>query len=76
MPPFAGEGANMAMLDALELSECLTGDKYNTLQEAITFYEINMCKRAAITTQESLKNGERMHSENALNMMLNMFSRQ
>jgi len=74
MPPFAGEGANMAMLDALELSECLTSDKYDTLQEAISFYEINMRKRAAIAAQESLENGERMHSEAALNTMLNMFS--
>ncbi len=74
MPPFAGEGANMAMLDALELSECLTSDKYNTLLEAISFYEINMRKRAVIAAQESLENGERMHSEGALNTMLNMFS--
>jgi 2-polyprenyl-6-methoxyphenol hydroxylase-like FAD-dependent oxidoreductase len=76
MPPFAGEGANMAMLDALELSECLTSGKYNTLQEAITFYEKNMRERAAMAAQESLENGERMHSEGALNMMLNMFSGQ
>lgn len=76
MPPFAGEGANMAMLDALELSECLTSDKYNSLQEAISFYEINMRKRAALAAQESLENGERMHSEGALNTMLNMFSGQ
>jgi len=73
MPPFAGEGANMAMLDALELSECLTDDKYNTLQEAISIYEINMRYRASIAAKESLENGERMHSEGALNMMLNMF---
>lgn len=73
MPPFAGEGANMAMLDALELSECLTSDKYENLQEAISFYEMNMRKRAAIAAQESLENGERMHSEDALNTMLNMF---
>lgn len=73
MPPFAGEGANMAMLDALELSESLTSDKHQTLQEAISFYEINMRKRAAIAAQESLENGERMHSESALNNMLDMF---
>lgn len=76
MPPFAGEGANMAMLDALELSECLTSDKYDTLQEAISFYEINMRRRAAMAAQESLENGKRMHSEGALNTMLNMFSGQ
>ena len=74
MPPFAGEGVNMAMLDALELSECLTSDKYNTLQEAISFYEIHMRKRAAMAAQESLENGERMHSENALQIMLDFFS--
>lgn len=75
MPPFAGEGANMAMLDALELSECLTSGKYNTLQEAISFYEVNMRNRAAIAAKESLENGERMHTEKTLTAMLNMFSR-
>lgn len=74
MPPFAGEGANMAMLDALELSECLTSSAYNTLQEAISFYEINMRKRAAAAAQESLENGEKMHSEDALNTMLEFFN--
>ncbi len=74
MPPFAGEGANMAMLDALELSECLTDDKHTTLQEAIAFYEINMRKRSTEAAQESLENGERMHSKDALNIMLDFFS--
>ena len=74
MPPFAGEGVNIAMLDALELSECLTSDKYDTLQEAISFYEINMRKRAAIAAKESLDNGEHMHNENALTTMLEFFS--
>jgi 2-polyprenyl-6-methoxyphenol hydroxylase-like FAD-dependent oxidoreductase len=73
MPPFAGEGANMAMLDALELSECLTSDKYRTSQDAISFYEINMRKRAAIAADESLKNGELMHSQGALEKMLTAF---
>jgi len=74
MPPFAGEGANMAMLDALKLSECLTSDKYATLQEAISIYEIDMRKRAATAAHESLENGERMHSEGALDTMLQFFS--
>lgn len=73
MPPFAGEGANMSMLDALELSENLTLDKYQSLKEAISEYEINMQKRASKATQESLENGEKMHSENALETMLEFF---
>lgn len=75
MPPFAGEGANMAMLDALELSECLTSGKYSTLQEAIAAYEITMRKRAATAAKESLENGDRMHSKDALKTMLDFFSR-
>ena len=73
MPPFAGEGANTSMFDALELSECLTDDKYNTLQEAISFYEVSMRKRAAKAAKQSLENGGRMHSEGALEKMLTVF---
>ncbi|PZU87840.1 MAG: 2-polyprenyl-6-methoxyphenol hydroxylase [Chryseobacterium sp.] len=74
MPPFAGEGANMAMLDALELSKCLTSEKYNSLTEAISVYEKNMQKRASIAAKESLENGKLMHSENALETMLEFFT--
>lgn len=74
MPPFAGEGANMAMLDALELSECLTSGKYNSLKEAISVYEKNMQKRASVAAKESVENGELMHSENALATMLAFFN--
>ncbi len=73
MPPFAGEGANTSMLDALELSECLTSDKFNTVQQAISFYEVSMRKRAAKAAKRSLENGERMHSEGALEKMLTVF---
>jgi 2-polyprenyl-6-methoxyphenol hydroxylase-like FAD-dependent oxidoreductase len=74
MPPFAGEGVNMAMLDALELSICLTSDSIPTLKDAIETYETTMRKRAAKMAQESLENGVRMHSEEALSTMLDFFS--
>jgi 2-polyprenyl-6-methoxyphenol hydroxylase-like FAD-dependent oxidoreductase len=74
MPPFAGEGVNMAMLDALELSEVLTSSQFNTIESAIAEYETNMFKRASKIAQESLENGERMHSENALTTMLDFFN--
>ncbi|HEX8607391.1 MAG TPA: NAD(P)/FAD-dependent oxidoreductase, partial [Pedobacter sp.] len=70
MPPFAGEGANMAMLDALELSECLTSGQFISIKEAIASYESNMRKRAADATLESLENGEKMHSATALTDMM------
>jgi 2-polyprenyl-6-methoxyphenol hydroxylase-like FAD-dependent oxidoreductase len=73
MPPFAGEGVNMAMLDALELSECLISDKFETMQEAIAFYETAMRKRATIAAKESLENGYLMHSEDSLDKMLEFF---
>jgi 2-polyprenyl-6-methoxyphenol hydroxylase-like FAD-dependent oxidoreductase len=74
MPPFAGEGANMAMLDALELATCLTSEKYINMQEAIAAYEAAMRIRAAAATKESLVNGARMHAEMALQDMLEFFS--
>jgi 2-polyprenyl-6-methoxyphenol hydroxylase-like FAD-dependent oxidoreductase len=74
MPPFAGEGVNMAMLDALELSELLTSEEHQSLQDAVCIYEVNMQTRASLIAKQSLENGERMHSENALNTMLEFFS--
>lgn len=74
MPPFAGEGVNMAMLDALELGKNLISKDFPDMQSAIAAYEMQMKKRASEATQESLANGDWMHGENALNMMLNMFS--
>jgi 2-polyprenyl-6-methoxyphenol hydroxylase-like FAD-dependent oxidoreductase len=73
MPPFAGEGVNVAMLDALELSQILCNEEYDDIKTAITSYENQMRSRAAMSAKESLINGERMHSENALNDMLAFF---
>ncbi len=73
MPPFAGEGANIAMLDALKLSDCLCNENFSDIQTAIASYENQMRKRAAEAAQESLENGDRMHSAGALEKMLAFF---
>jgi len=73
MPPYAGEGVNMAMLDALELSEHITNNAYKDVQSAIAAYEKQMRKRASETAQMSLENTDWMHEENALDKMMKMF---
>lgn len=75
MPPFAGEGVNMAMLDALQLSEALTNPSFADTQKAIEEYEKKMFKRFEKIGQMTLFNTEWMHQPNALNDMLSMFSK-
>ena len=74
MPPFAGEGVNMAMLDALELSESLTDRNSTTLHDSLLIYETSMRRRASQIAKESLDNGEIMHHVDALSNMSSFFS--
>ncbi|MEO7044758.1 MAG: NAD(P)/FAD-dependent oxidoreductase [Ferruginibacter sp.] len=74
MPPFAGEGVNMAMLDALELSTQLTNNEHKNLQTAIAAYEDQMRITASHAAKGSLENTEWMHGKNAIEIMLQMFS--
>ncbi|MDJ1503016.1 NAD(P)/FAD-dependent oxidoreductase [Xanthocytophaga agilis] len=69
MPPYAGEGVNMAMLDALELSECLTSEKFPDLQAAIAQYEKQMCTRASEAAQMTLDSTAMLHSPEAITFM-------
>lgn len=73
MPPFAGEGVNMAMLDALELSECLLNPAFDNTRAAITHYEQQMRQRASAAAKMTLEQTESLHSEQALDNMLKMF---
>ncbi len=75
MPPFAGEGVNMAMLDALELSEVLTSSDFSSIKDAFEHYEIKMRERASKMAKESLVNGDRMHATDALENMLSFFQK-
>lgn len=72
MPPYAGEGVNMAMLGALELSQCLTNDTYPDTLSAIAAYEAQMCIRASETGAMTLASTEALHSPDALSFMIDI----
>ena len=74
MPPFAGEGVNMAMLDALELSNCLLNENFTNTQEAIAAYENKMRSRASVVAKETMEQTEVFHSADALSKMLGFFN--
>lgn len=73
MPPYAGEGVNMAMLDALELSECLTDPSCKDLYAAIAGYEKKMLARFATIGAITMGQTASLHSRDALDNMLKMF---
>lgn len=72
MPPYAGEGVNMAMQDALELSLHLTD--HEDVATAIAQYEHNMRKRASAMAQLTLEQTELLHSPDAIRNMLAVVS--
>jgi 2-polyprenyl-6-methoxyphenol hydroxylase-like FAD-dependent oxidoreductase len=74
MPPFAGEGVNMAMLDALELSQCLLNDDFPDTHIAIAAYEKQMRIRAAETAQMSIVSTDALHSPDAINFLMEVMS--
>ncbi|MDH6251423.1 2-polyprenyl-6-methoxyphenol hydroxylase-like FAD-dependent oxidoreductase [Chryseobacterium sp. H1D6B] len=74
MPPYAGEGVNMAMQDAFELADCLTDNEFTEVQSAISHYEKQMQKRASEVTEDTLKNTEMLHSKDAVEQMVNMMN--
>jgi len=74
MPPYAGEGVNMAMLDALQLSASLTSEEFTDLQSAIAHFEKQMFARFAEVGKETMDNTDWMHSPDGLKKILDMFN--
>lgn len=70
MPPFAGEGVNMAMLDAVELSHCLLDDNYADTHAALATYEHQMRTRAAEIAQITMVSTEALHSPKAIEYLM------
>lgn len=73
MPP-SGEGVNLAMLDALELSENLTSHTFKDLKTAIASYEEVMRERASEEAKESIEMKEWMHAEGAQEKIIEIFN--
>lgn len=65
MPPFTGQGANLAMLDAVELAECLTLGGYTTPTEAIRAFEQKMLSRMQEAIHATLASQDLIISPNA-----------
>lgn len=74
MPPYAGEGANQALADALELYEVLTSKQFENMKDAIGFFERKMCSRISEITQITLQQTEAMHHENNLQLLMDFFN--
>ncbi|MEZ0540018.1 FAD-dependent oxidoreductase [Fibrella arboris] len=72
MPPYAGEGVNMAMLDALDLAQCLTGD-FPDVASAMATFETRMLTRAADVTNVTLRQTEALHAPDGLDRLLTLF---
>lgn len=73
MPPFAGEGANVAMQDSFELAEVLLSVQFSDIKTALAHFEKDMVMRGASATQQTLDNTEKMFAKNGLEQMVSFF---
>jgi 2-polyprenyl-6-methoxyphenol hydroxylase-like FAD-dependent oxidoreductase len=71
MPPYAGEGVNMAMLDALVLSKSLLN--YDTPGDAIAAYEGEMFSRMRSMTADTMVNTEIFYAPDACERVVALF---
>ncbi len=71
MPPYAGEGVNMAMMDALVLSKLLLSEKTPTA--AIAAYETEMFARMHEITADTMVNTEMFYAPDAAERVVALF---
>ena len=71
MPPYAGEGVNMAMLDALVLSRLLLSEASSS--SAIATYEEEMFARMRHMTADTMANTEMFYAPDAADRVVALF---
>ena len=71
MPPYAGEGVNMAMLDALVLSKLLLSEDMPS--GAISAYEAEMFDRMRRMTEDTMVNTEMFYARDASDRVVALF---
>ena len=71
MPPYAGEGVNMAMLDALVLSKFLLSK--DTPADAIAAYEAEMFSRMQSMTADTMTNTEMFYAPDGCERVVALF---
>ncbi|MCH0566483.1 MULTISPECIES: NAD(P)/FAD-dependent oxidoreductase [unclassified Streptomyces] len=73
MSPFAGEGANLAMLDGAELAEAIAAHRGDT-GAALTAYEKALFPRSEASAAESAASLETMFGDRGLERMIRFFT--
>ena len=71
MPPYVGEGVNMAMLDALVLSKFLVSA--DMPGDAIAAYETEMFSRMRSMTVDTMINAEMFYAPDACQRVVALF---
>lgn len=74
IPPYAGEGANQAMADALDFYEIFCFGNYETIEDAVSLFENKMRSRMEEITEDTLKMTDAMHVESNLQFLTDFFN--